>query len=334
MFLSLLGTVHGAVAQGVIWSIMTLGVYITFRILDFPDLTVDGSFATGGAVAAVLVANHGVNPFLAMVGALAAGMVCGLITGFLNTKMKIPGILAGILTMTALYSINIRIMSGNAMVPLNGVDTADMLVRQWIPGISANNVQLLIGGVVAAIAVVFLYWFFGTELGCAIRATGNNPYMVRSLGVHTDNTTMVALVISNGLVALSGGIFAQVNGSASVDMGVGTIVIGLASVIIGEVVLGRHVGVIPRLVCMVVGSIIYRVVIAVVLFLGLKATDMKLISAIIVAIALFLPVAKRGIQRMGGHHKATRQPALVPDQAIEDSIDNSDKDPDEPNQKE
>lgn len=334
MFLPFLGAVHGALAQGIIWSIMTLGVYITFRILDFPDLTVDGSFATGGAVAAILVANHGINPFVAMLGSLAAGMLCGLITGFLNTKMKIPGILAGILTMTALYSINIRIMGYSSMVPLNGVDTADVLVRGWIPGISAANCQLLIGGVVAAAVVAFLYWFFGTELGCAIRATGNNPYMVRSLGVHTDNTTMVALVLSNGLVALSGGIFAQVQGSASVDMGVGTIVIGLASVIIGEVVLGRHVGFVPRLLCMVLGSVIYRVVIAVVLFLGLKSTDMKLITAIIVAIALFLPTGKKGVQRWNDRRKARRHPVLVPDQAMEDAIDDSDKDPDEPNQKE
>ena len=334
MFLAFTGTVHSAIAQGVIWSIMTLGVYITFRILDFADLTMDSSFTTGAAVSAMLVAHGGWHPFLALFGALAAGMVCGFITGFLNTKMKIPGILAGILTMTALYSINIRIMGDSSMVPLNGVDTADVLVREVIPGISAANCQLLIGGVVTAIVIAFLYWFFGTELGCAIRATGNNPYMVRSLGVHTDNTTMVALVLSNGLVALSGGIFAQMQGSASVDMGTGTIVIGLASVIIGEVVLGRHVGFLPRLLCMVLGSVIYRIVIAVVLFLGLKSTDMKLITAIIVAIALFLPTGKRKVQAWNDRRKAMRQPVLVPDRAVEDSIDGSDKDPDEANQKE
>ncbi|MCH3972168.1 MAG: ABC transporter permease [Oscillospiraceae bacterium] len=322
------GALHGAVAQGVIWSIMALGVYMTFRILNFADMTVDGSFATGGAVAAMLVGNHGVNPFLALLAAMAAGMLCGFVTGFLTTKMKIPGLLAGILTMTALYSINIRIMSG-AMIPLNGVDTADTMIREWIPGMSAKNCQLLLGTVLVVVIIAFLYWFFGTELGCSIRATGNNPYMVRSLGVNTDSMTMTALVLSNGLVALSGGVFAQVQGSASVDMGVGTIVIGLASVIIGEAVLGKHVSFLLRLVCMVLGSVIYRAVIAIVLFFGLRSTDMKLITAIIVAIALFFPKMKKDIQRWNAIRHEKAAPVLVPDSQIEDSIDNSDKDPDE-----
>ncbi|ARP50639.1 MULTISPECIES: ABC transporter permease [Caproicibacterium] len=306
------GALHGAVAQGVIWSIMTLGVYITFRILDFPDMTVDGSFATGGSVAAMLVGLHGVNPFVALLAAMGAGMLCGFITGFLTTKMKIPGILAGILTMTALYSINIRVMGG-AMVPLNGVDTVDTIVRHWIPSLSPKNCQLLLGGILAAAIIVLLYWFFGTELGSSIRATGNNPYMVRSLGVNTDSMTMIALVISNGLVALSGGLFAQVQGSASVDMGVGTIVIGLASVIIGEVVLGRRVSFMLRLICMVLGSIIYRAVIAIVLFFGLRSTDMKLITAIIVAVALFVPKVKKDVTRWNAIRREKQEPVPVPD---------------------
>ena len=302
--LNFLDAMHGAVAQGIIWSIMTLGVYITFRVLDFPDLTADGSFATGAAVSAMLVGNHGMNPFLALAAALLAGMVCGFVTGFLTAKMKIPGILAGILTMTALYSINIRIMGMQAMIPLNGANTVDIVIRHAIHGISPKNSQILLGIIVAAIIIAFLYWFFGTELGCSIRATGSNPYMVRSLGVNTDTTTIIALVLSNGLVALSGGIFAQVQGSATVDIGIGTIVIGLASVIIGEVVLGKHTGFLPRLICMVIGSIIYRAIISLVLFLGLPSTDMKLLTAIIIAIALFFPTLKKGIQQRRGYHQA------------------------------
>lgn len=332
--LNLLDAMHGALAQGIIWSIMTLGVYMTFRILDFPDMTVDGSFATGGAVAAMLVGNCGANPFLALLASMGAGMLCGFVTGFLTTKMRIPGILAGILTMTALYSINIRIMGSQAMIPLNGVDTVDTIIKHSIPGISAKNCQILLGGIVAAAVIAFLYWFFGTELGSAIRATGNNPYMVRSLGVNTDTTTILALVLSNGLVSLSGGIYAQVQGNSSVDMGVGTIVIGLASVIIGEVILGKHVGFLPRLICMVAGSVIYRAVIALVLFLGLKSTDMKLITAIIIAIALFFPTLKKNaVQRSTRRSMAGMGVPAVEPQA-ENGIDASDEDPDEANQKE
>ncbi len=324
-------TMHGAVAQGVIWSIMTLGVYITFRILDFADLTVDGSFATGAAVSAMLVGNHNADPFLSLLAAFGAGMVCGFATGFLTTKMKIPGILSGILTMTALYSINIRIMGNQAMIPLNGTKTVDIVIRKAIPGISAKNSQILLGGVIVGIIIAFLYWFFGTELGSSIRATGNNPYMVRSLGVNTDTTTMIALAISNGLVALSGGIFAQVQGSSTVDIGIGTIVIGLASVIIGEVVLGKHAGFLPRLLCMVLGSIIYRAIISLVLFLGLRSTDMKLITAIIIAIALFFPTMKKSMQQWGSRRQAA---IAVADSQAENAFDGSDDSDTEPDRKE
>ncbi|CAB1249683.1 ABC transporter permease [Ruminococcaceae bacterium BL-6] len=320
---NLLGAVHGALAQGILWGIMTLGVYITFRVLNFADLSVDGSFATGGAISAVLT-ESGTDPFLTLLAALAGGMACGFLTGFLNTKMKIPGILAGILTMTALYSINLRIMKSRANIPLLGVDTVDIRVENLLPGVSKYNCQIILGGVIAAAVVALIYWFFGTETGCAIRATGNNPHMVRSLGVNTDTTTILALVISNGLVALSGALVAQTQGFGDVSMGIGTIVIGLASVIIGEVLLGRRVNFIARLIAMLGGSVVYRVIIAVVLFLGLKSQDMKLLSSIVVAIALFFPTAKK---RAGRYF--SRRPALVPDSAVEDAIDDSDKDPDE-----
>ncbi|WP_143750798.1 ABC transporter permease subunit [Clostridium merdae] len=329
--MNLLGAVHGAVAQGVLWGIMTLGVYITFRILDFPDLTVDGSFATGGAISAILT-ESGMNPFLTLLFAMAGGMACGFITGFLNTKMKIPGILAGILTMTALYSINLRVMHDRANVPLLGVDTVDMQVGQWVPMLSRYNSQLLLGGVIAIAMIFFLYWFFGTELGSAIRATGNNPHMVRSLGVNTDTMVILALVLSNGLVGLSGALVAQVQGFGDVSMGIGTIVIGLASVIIGEVLLGRIMGFLPRLAAMIAGSVLYRIIIAVVLFYGLKSQDMKLLSSVVVAMALFMPTMNRMFQDYMVRRAANSPKRMVPDKALEDAIDNSDKDPDEPNQ--
>lgn len=330
--MNLLGAVHGAVAQGVLWGIMTLGVYITFRILDFPDLTVDGSFATGGAISAILT-ESGMNPFLTLLFALAGGMLCGFITGFLNTKMKIPGILSGILTMTALYSINLRVMNDRANVPLLGVDTVDVQVSQWAPSLSRYNAQLLLGGVIAMAMILFLYWFFGTELGCAIRATGNNPQMVRALGVNTDTTVILALVLSNGLVGLSGALVAQVQGFGDVSMGIGTIVIGLASVIIGEVLLGKIMGFLPRMIAMIAGSVLYRIIIAVVLFYGLKSQDMKLLSSVVVALALFMPILSRRVQDYMVRRAAQGPKKMVPDNAFEDAIDNSDKDPDEPNQK-
>ncbi|MDR2654798.1 MAG: ABC transporter permease [Oscillospiraceae bacterium] len=331
-FFNLIRAWHGAVAEGIIWSVMTLGVYITFRILDFPDLSVDGSFVTGGAVAAMFVAYLNVNPFLALLASLAAGMLCGLITGFINTKMKIPGILSGIITMTALYSINFRIMNNSSTVALIGTNTVDVVVRDFFRGISAVNAQLIIGGVLALALIAFLYWFFGTELGSSIRATGNNPHMARSLGINTDSTVMVALMLSNGLVALSGGVFAHVQGSSSLSSGPGTIAIGLASVIIGEVVLGKKLGFILRLSAMVVGTVIYRLIFATVLFAGLKATDMKLISALVVCFALYLPTArKRFVSWQTRKRGRVPQLGLVPDAVMEDIIDGSDKDPDEPN---
>lgn len=307
----ILNAVPGAISQGVLWGIMVLGVYITFKVLDFADLTVDGSFALGGSVSAILVAN-GMNPFLSLLAATAAGAVSGIVTGLLHTKLKIPGILAGILTMIALYSINIRIM-GSANTPLLGVDTIVTSIEK-LPVFQAMGTALQIGsltistksligiliGVIASAAIIaFMYWFFGTEIGCAIRATGNNEYMVRALGANTDTMKIIGLLFSNGLVALSGAMVAQQQGYGDVGMGTGTIVIGLASVIIGEVVFCRRAHSFGYLLTTVVlGSIIYRIIIAVVLQIGMRSTDLKLLTAVIVALALAIPVVKPAIMSL------------------------------------
>lgn len=287
--MGILLAIQGAASQGVLWGIMALGLYITFKVLDFADLTVDGSFALGGAVSAVLLVN-GWNPFLSLLIAFLAGGISGVVTGLLHTKLEIPGILAGILTMIALYSINIRIM-GQANTPLLGVDTI-MVKLEILLGIDRTMSSLIVGVVFSVVIIMILYWFFGTELGSVIRATGNNERMVRAQGVNTDNMKIIGLMISNALVALSGAMVAQSQGYGDVGMGTGTIVIGLASIIIGEVIFGARFSFWYRLMSVVFGSIIYRIIIAVVLQLGLKSTDLKLLTAIIVALALALPVVK------------------------------------------
>lgn len=285
--------IQGAFSQGVLWSVMTLGVYLTFRILDIADLTVDGSFATGGAVAGILVFK-GFNPYLALMVAFFVGMICGFVTGLMHTKLKIHVLLASILTMIALYSINIRIM-GRANTPLLGATT--MITSLTNAGLSATTASLIIGAVFVIVIVAVMYWFFGTELGAAIRATGNNAPLMRALGVNTDNVKMLGLALANGLVALSGALVAQSQGYADVGMGTGTIVIGLASIIIGEVVFGSRFAFWYTLISVVLGSVVYRIIIAVVLQLGLKSTDLKLLTALIVAAALSMPVIKSNISR-------------------------------------
>lgn len=283
---------QGAVSQGVLWGIMTLGLYITFKVLDYPDLTVDGTFALGGAVSAILIVK-GMDPFLTLPFAVATGALAGTVTGVLNTKLKIPGILAGILSMIALYSINIRIM-GKPNVALLGEATAVTRIMD-VTGLS-NSVISLVLGIVFAVAIIgMMYWFFGTEIGCAIRATGNNEYMVRALGASTDQMKILGLMISNGLVSLSGALVAQSQGYADVGMGTGTLVIGLASIIIGEVIFGRRFNFAYKLMSVVLGSAIYRMIIAIVLQLGLKSSDLKLLTAVIVAMALSIPVVKKKV---------------------------------------
>ena len=298
----ILSAMEGAVSQGILWGLMTLGVYFTFRILNVADMTVDGSFATGGAITAVLICK-GMNPVLTLIFVFITGTICGFVTGFMNTKLKINILLASILTQIALYSINIRIM-GKANTPLLGNPTMMSQLKSLFDGkITTTTCSLIIGLVVIAIVIAICYWFCGTEYGSAIRATGSNENMVRAMGVNTDTTKIVGLMLSNGLVALSGAFVAQSQGYADVGMGTGTIVIGLASIIIGEVIFGSHFGFWYTLISVVFGSIVYRIVIAVVLQLGLKSTDLKLLTALIVAISLSVPVFKSKIDKRRRSYK-------------------------------
>lgn len=285
--MSLLLSLQGAINQGILWGIMALGIYMTFRILDIADLTVDGSFATGGAVCAIALVN-GINPMIAIILATLSGFAAGFITGFLHTKCKMPAILAGILTQLALYSINLRIM-GKSNIPLLQSDTLFKQLSQILP-IPSAWVTMIIGAISAVLVVAIIYWFLGTELGSTLRATGNNEHMVRSNGINTDNTKLLGLMISNGLVALSGALVTQQTSVADIKMGQGAIVIGLASIVIGEVIFGKKAGFKLRLASIIVGSIIYRIIVSLVLQMGLNTDDLKLLTALIVAIALTVPV--------------------------------------------
>lgn len=287
--MNILLAMYGAVSQGVLWGIMCLGLYITYKVLDFADLTVDGSFALGGAVNAALIVLD-CNPLVALFISFIAGGISGIVTGLLNTKLKIPGILAGILTMIALYSINIRIM-GRANISLLGETTLMTQISSLI-NTSTTTTSFIIGTFFSVIIIFAMYWFFGTEIGSAIRATGNNEKMVRAQGVNTDNMKILGLMLGNALVALSGGLVAQSQGYGDVQMGTGTIVIGLASIIIGEVIFGKRFSFWYILMSVVMGSIIYRVIIAIVLQLGLTSSDLKLFTAVTVALALSIPVMK------------------------------------------
>ena len=285
--MSVLLAMQGALSQGVLWGLMALGVYITYRILDIADLTVDGSFATGSAVCAVCVVN-GVDPILALLLATIAGAVAGFVTGFLHTKCEIPAILAGILTQIGLYSINLRIM-GRSNTPLLKSETLFKNISE-MTGLSSTWTALIIGIIVSVVIVAILYWYFGTEIGSAIRATGNNEQMVRALGVNTSVTKILGLMIGNALISLSGALVTQSQGYADIKMGIGAIVIGLASIVIGEVIFGQKGNFAFRLTSIIVGSIIYRIIVAIVLQMGMNTDDLKLLTAILVAIALSVPV--------------------------------------------
>lgn len=289
--LSFISSLPGAVAQGAIWGIMAVGVYITFKILDLADLTVDGSFGTGGAVLVVCTAG-GMNIWLAMLAALIAGCLAGLVTGVLHTKFGIPAILAGILTQIALYSVNLRIMSGKANLPLSVMKYKDILL------VTLRNINksLIVCALFVAAIIVILYWFFGTELGHSLRATGCNPAMARANGINTSTNKIIGFVISNGLVALAGGLLAQYQGFADVNMGRGSIVIGLAAIIIGDVVFGKlFKNFALKLFGTVLGGIIYYIVISFVLWLGLPANDLKMLTAAVVALFLGIPYWKSKI---------------------------------------
>ena len=294
----MLDLVISTFATGFLWSLLSIGVFITYRILDIEDLSVEGTYPLGAAVAAVCIAGGG-SPLLAIALAMLAGMIAGMVTGLLHTKLKIPALLAGILTMIALYSINLKVM-GKANVSILGEGTVYSYFMDM--GLSRSNATLVVGVLVTVIIVLACYLFFGTEIGASIRATGDNQQMIRAQGVNTDNTIILGLVISNGLVAITGALIAQSTAFADVGMGTGTIVIGLASVIIGEVLFGRR-SFLNWLIAVVLGSIVYRVVIAIVLWLGLDSNDLKLLTAIIVAIALSMPLIKdkmQGFKRLKG----------------------------------
>ena len=279
------------IAQGLLWALVSLGVYITFRVLDIADLSVEGSFPLGAAVAAsALVAGLGLIP--AFILATVAGALAGVVTGFLTTKLKIPALLAGILTMIGLYSVNLHVM-GKANVALLRVDTIFTFAESF--GLSASSAMFVVGLDAAVIVGCLMYWFFGTEIGTAIRATGCNPQMSRAQGVNTNRMIVFGLLISNALVALSGALVAQSNGFADVGMGTGTIVIGLASVIIGEVLFGTR-SFKNCLISVILGSIVYRLVIALVLQMGMPPNDLKLFTAVLVAIALSMPLIREKLQ--------------------------------------
>ena len=298
--LAFINSMPGALGQGLAWGIMAIGVYLTYRVLDVSDLTVDGSLATGGAVCAVAI-SMGMGLWPAMLAAVLAGMLAGLVTGFFHTKCGIPAILSGILTQLALYSINLRIMgigsssATMATIALNVNSHNLLLSSRYIRSLSLENPLILLV-IVVGLVIAALYWFFGTEMGCSLRATGANQNMARAQGINTDFSKVLALVVANGLVALSGALLAQYQGSATVDMGRGAIVIGLAAVIIGEVLFGKiFVNFALKLLACIIGAIIYYVVITLVLRLGLESTDLKLLTAMVVALFLTIPNWKNKI---------------------------------------
>ena len=301
--LALLRSLPGACAQGLIWGLLALGVYITYKLLDFADLTVDGSMATGGAVAVMLI-RAGMNPWLALIFAFLAGMAAGFITGMLHTSLGIPGILASILTQISLYSINLNILgSSNQAV---SVDKYSLVVSlRYISDSTASKIRMFTTCILFCVVLVaILYWYFGTEQGHAIRATGCNRQMARAQGINTDFHTVLALMISNGLVGLSGGLYAQYQGAADVNMGRGAIVIGLAAVIIGDVLFGKmcagkKIAFAYTLLSVIAGAILYYLVLSVVLWLKFPSDDLKLFSAIVVAIFLSIPYLKAKHSRKG-----------------------------------
>lgn len=293
---NLIGRMPAAVAQGIIWGLMALGVFITFRLLDIPDMTVDGSFATGGAVTVMLLL-AGMPAWAALLIAIVVGVLTGLCTGFLHTKLGIPAILAGILTQFALYSINLRIMT-----KANQTASVQKFGMFWENGngflLSSLHITqaILVGLVIAAVIVALSYWYFGTEQGSALRATGDNPAMSRAQGIHIETMKVIGLGISNGIVALAGGLMTQFQGTADVSMGRGAIVIGLAAIVIGEIlcdaILSKGCNFAVKLSFIIFGGVVYYAVMVVILWLKLDPNDLKLFTAIIVAIFLAIPQLK------------------------------------------
>ena len=307
-----------ALNQGLMWGILAIGVFVSFKVLDFADMTCEGSIALGGAITAVTL-QAGLHPILAVLFALLGGACAGLITGLLHTKLRIPPILSGILTMTALYSINLRIMKDRASITMLNVKTltsglTDALVNSGLAyKYSVQMSNMIIALIFVALVIGAIYWFFGTEFGCTIRATGMNPKMCRAQGINTNTTIIVGLMISNALIALAGCLISQMQFNTTVSMGTGAIVIGLASIIIGEALTGKKFSFWARLIMLIVGSILYRLVITMVLMIpGFNTNDLKLLTAIVVAVALAIPAIKGGakpliqkfIGKKGGNENA------------------------------
>ena len=289
--MSLMTALPGAAAQGLIWGIMAIGVYITFRILDIADLTVDGTLCTGGAVCIMMMLS-GHNVWVSMLAATGAGLLAGLATGIFHTFMGIPAILAGILTQLSLYSVNLKIM-GKANQAIN-VDKFNLLVSlRRVKGVVLTQNTLFIVAIMIVILIAVLYWFFGTELGCSLRATGCNPSMSRAQGINTDRNKVLGLMLSNGLVALSGALLTQYQGFADINMGRGSIVIGLAAVIIGEAIFSRIFrNFALKLLSVVFGSILYYLVLQIVIWMGIDTDLLKMLSALVVAVFLAVPYWK------------------------------------------
>lgn len=284
----MLNTILGGINQGLLWAVLAIGVYVSFRLLDFADLTCEGSFAWGGAMAAVLMQQYGWNGIPACLIALIVGGVAGLITALLNTKLKIAPILSGIITLTAMYSVTLITMGNKASIGLLDVP----LFYSWIPGVKSIYAILIMGIIIIAAVIAAMYWFFGTEVGSAIRATGMNEKMSRAQGINTDNTKIIGLVISNALIALSGALVAQEQGTASWSLGQGAIVAGLAAVIIGEAIIPGNRNFAVTLIGVTLGSIIYRIIYSLVYYFGLPTEYIKLSTAVLVVIALCLPMIK------------------------------------------
>jgi putative ABC transport system permease protein len=281
-----MNVLFNATAQGLLWAVMAIGVYITYRILDIADLTAEGVFTMGGAITCKLIVS-GMSPFLSTFVALLGGLLAGLVTGLLHTKLKIPALLSGILTMTALWSVNLRIM-GQSNIPLLKQESIITKIQALNPALDKNVAAIIAGAILTVAVILFLWWFFKTELGFAIRATGNNKAMISAQGVNTDFTTILGIMLGNGLIALSASVVSQYNCFADISAGMGTIVIGLASVIIGEVVFGNKT-ILRSLIAVALGSVLYRIIIALVLKMGLRSDDLKLISSILLTIALCFP---------------------------------------------
>ena len=283
--ITLLYSLPGALAQGLIWGIMAIGVAITYKILDYADLTVDNSLCTGGAVAAICIIG-GMDPLLSLVFAMLTGALAGLCTGLLHTILGIPAILSGILTQLALYSINMHIM-GKSNLTISRTQYDLLLTSAQIPR------AILVSGLFVVVLVIVLYWFFGTQLGCAIRATGNNEHMARAQGISTNRMKVLGLMLSNALVGLSGALLAQYQGNADINMGRGAIVIGLAAVVIGGALLGRRENFALRLATTALGGVVYYAILAVVIWAGLSTSDLKLFSAVVVTVFLSAPHLKK-----------------------------------------